>query len=349
MSSSPVLPVTWQRGEYGTFLVVIAVCAIAALWSTLRDGGGLSDSLITTNSIGLTQYSIAMLIRIFFRGRLPVLGIVLAIPAGFLLGSKIAGLAGGTDVASLMMADPVSMRRTILTAILIGVVVTAFFLYFSHSRGVREALERERLRAAEALQAETEARLAQLQAQIEPHFLFNTLANIRSLIREDPDAASLILEKLDTCLRTSLRRSRNLSATVGKELELIEALLAIAHARLGARLAYAISDASGLRAIALPPLLLQPLVENAIKHGIEPAIAGGRIDVRVERRGDEIELTVADTGIGLDPNAPEGVGLANIRARLESLYGERGRLSLYANSPSGVLAKLRIPWPKAPT
>jgi LytS/YehU family sensor histidine kinase len=286
-------------------------------------------------------------VRAFYRGRLPAWGIILAIPVGWVVGSKLASLTGVPDIAALMLENPGVMRRTILGALLIGIVVTAFFLYFSRSRGVAEALERERRRAAEALQAETAARLALLQAQIEPHFLFNTLANIQTLIKDEPDTAVLILEKLNAFLRTSLRRSRNASATVGEELEIVESLLAIAAARLGPRLDYEISVPQELRSAVLPPLLLQPLVENAIRHGIEPAVEGGTIRVDARRASDALELTVTDTGVGMSTDAPEGVGLANVRARLSSLYGPRGRLLLYANTPHGLIAKLIVPSPTA--
>jgi len=301
------------------------------------------NDLVTTNAIGLSQWMLAILVRLFFRGRLPVWGIALAIPAGFLLGSKLASLTGAPDIAVLMVRNPAMMRQTILTSLLIGIVVTAFFLYFSHTRGVREELERERRRAAEALQAETAARLALLQAQIEPHFLFNTLANIHSLIETHPGTASLILEKLNSYLRTSLRRTRQATSTLGEELELVETLLAIAAARLGPRLEYTVSAPEELRSHPLPPLLLQPLVENAILHGVEPAVSGGRIQVDVRKANDSLELDVTDTGVGLNDSAPQGVGLENVWARLASLYGKNGGLALYANVPHGVVAKLTVP------
>jgi signal transduction histidine kinase len=342
-ASPPILPTSWQSGELRLVLVVIAVCCASAAWSTLQMGGSFATNLLVTLAIGLSQLGLATLVRLFLKGRLPAGALLVAIPLGFVLGSKLASLAGAPDIAAEMFADPQRMRRAILTSALIGVVVTAFMLYFSHARGVSAALERERWRAAEALQAETAARLALLQAQIEPHFLFNTLANIHSLIKEDPDAASRILEELNCYLRTSLRRTREATTTVGDELELVTALLNIAHARLGRRLERTIAVAPELSRAGLPPLLLQPLVENAIRHGIEPAVDGGRIDIDVRRGADGLELTVADTGVGLDVKAPEGVGLANVRARLQSLYGEKGRLSLYANHPSGVVAKLVVP------
>lgn len=344
-ATSPILPTGWQQGEHRVVLVVIGVCCAAALWSTLQGGGTLADNLVVTNAIGLSQFSIATAVRLLYRGRLPVFGIVLAIPAGFMLGSKIAGLVGAPDVADELLQDPASLWRTILTVSLIGVVVTAFFLYFAHARNVREALDRERLRAAEALQAETAAQLALLQAQIEPHFLFNTLANIQSLIEEDPGAARRTLGKLDAYLRTSLQRTRAKTATVRDELEIVEALLSIARDRLGARFEYTIYVPAELETAPLPPLLLQPLVENAIRHGIEPAVEGGKIMVEVEECAETLELTVTDTGVGFDANAPQGVGLANVRARLASLYGEKGKLLLYPHAPHGVIAKLVVPYP----
>jgi signal transduction histidine kinase len=338
-----VLPDSWQKGEYVVVVVVSAACSVSSIFFTLLNGSSLTDNLITIHAVGFSQLALSTLVRLRFHGRLPALGLAFAILAGFVLGSKLASLVGAPDPAALVLQDPVAMRGFIGASLFVGVVVTAFFLYFSYTRGVREELERERRRAAEALQGETAARLALLQAQIEPHFLFNTLANIHALIEQDPTAASRTLEELNAYLRASLRRSRQMTATVGEEIELVEALLALGRARLGARLEHTVSVPPELRSIPLPPLLLQPLVENAIRHGIEPAIDGGKIDVDVRRSDAGLELTVTDTGAGLNANAPEGVGLANVRARLASLYGANGKLLLYGNAPRGVIARLIIP------
>ena len=326
-----------------TVLLIVAVCCWLSLFQAIQHPGSLANNLVISNAIGLSQWLISIVVRLFFRGRLPAWGVAVQIPIGFVLGSKLASLTGAPDVAVLMIRHPAATRQDLLGVLLIGVAVTAFFLYFSYTRGVREELERERRRAAEALQAETAARLALLQAQIEPHFLFNTLANIHSLIEDEPQTASLILEELNSYLRTSLRRTRQPTSTLGEELELVETLLAIAAARLGSRLEYTVCAPLELRSYPLPPLLLQPLVENAIKHGIEPSISGGTIRVEVRRERDVLELTVDDTGAGLNADSPEGVGLANVRARLANLYGEQGRLSLYAKTPRGVTAKLALP------
>ena len=326
--------------------ITLAVCCWVALWSALQyplSARSIGYSLLTSNAMGLSIWAITLLVRVPLHGRLPGWCLVIAIPAGFFAGSKIVTLFGAPDFAMSLVRNPEAMGRVILSQIMIGAVVTAFFLYFSHSQGVKRDLERERRRAAEALQAETLARLSLLQAQIEPHFLFNTLANIHSLIKEDPDAASLVLEQLNSYLRTSLRRTRQPTSTVGDELELVEILLAIAAVRLGSRLEYTIAAPAELRAAPLPPLLLQPLVENAVRHGIEPAVSGGQIRIEVKRTAESLELTVHDTGVGLNADAPKGVGLTNVRARLESLYGTRGRLEFYAGAPCGVIAKLIVP------
>jgi len=326
--------------------IIVAMCCWLGTWSALQypvSAKSIGNSLITSNSIGLTTYGLAMLVRVPLQGRLPVWGLVIAIFAGFFAGSRLGTLFGAPDFAMSLVRYPAAMSRVILSQVMIGMAVTVAFLYYSHAQGVKKDLERERRRAAEALQAETLARLSLLQAQIEPHFLFNTLANIHSLIKEDPDAASHVLEQLNAYLRTSLRRTREPTSTVGDELELVEILLAIAAVRLGSRLEYSISAPTELRSAPLPPLLLQPLVENAVRHGIEPAVAGGRIRIDVRRHDGALELTVDDSGVGLEAEAPKGVGLANVRARLESLYGPRGRLEFYAGEPHGVIAKLIVP------
>jgi signal transduction histidine kinase len=344
---APLLPVSWQKGEWRIVPIVIAMCCWLGVWSAIQYPGASAKavgySLITSNSIGLTTWALAMLARVPFRGRLPAWALSIAIVAGFFLGSRIGTLSGAPDFAMSLVRHPAVMSRVILSQVMIAIVITAFFLYFSHAQGVKKDLERERRRAAEALQAETLARLSLLQAQIEPHFLFNTLANIHSLIKEDPSAASTMLEQLNAYLRTSLRRTRQPTSTVGDELELVEILLAIAQARLGSRLQYTISVPPELRDAPLPPLLFQPLVENAVRHGIEPAVAGGQIRVEARRTEGALELSVNDTGVGLNSEAPKGVGLANIRARLESLYGTRGRLEFYSGEPHGVTARLIVP------
>lgn len=193
-----------------------------------------------------------------------------------------------------------------------------------------------------------EAELRLLQAQIEPHFLFNTLANVRSLIDFDPPAAGQLLDAFTDHLRVSLTSMRADAVPLERELELVGHYLRLMQLRMGERLSFSIEADPALRQQPVPPLLLQPLVENAIHHGLECCIDAGRIDIQAQRRGDLLVLSVRDNGVGLDaPKKRKGNGVAtqNIRERLASRYGERARLLLQSAPPRGTLATLEIPLP----
>jgi hypothetical protein len=196
----------------------------------------------------------------------------------------------------------------------------------------------------------TEARLQALQAQVEPHFLYNTLANVQALTEADPPAANAMVGHLIQYLRAALPKMRETTSTIGQEIELVTAYLNVLKMRMGARLDFGIDVPPELMSVPFPPLMLPSLVENAIKHGLEPLRDGGRIDV-VARRvssadGDRIRLEVRDTGKGLvdaPSTAGGGVGLTNLRERLAALYGDRGRFMLESNAPRGVVATIDIP------
>ncbi|MEN9397356.1 MAG: hypothetical protein RLZ81_1886 [Pseudomonadota bacterium] len=196
----------------------------------------------------------------------------------------------------------------------------------------------------------TEARLQALQAQVEPHFLYNTLANVQALNEVDPPAANQMVGHLIQYLRASLPKMRESTSTVGQELDLVRAYLNILQMRMGARLAFDISAPEDVLACAFPPMMLPSLVENAIKHGLEPQREGGRIDVVVQRLpqdgGECLRVQVRDTGKGLSDapvQAGGGVGLTNLRERLAALYGGRARFALAANEPRGVVASIELP------
>ncbi|MBL8524442.1 MAG: histidine kinase [Betaproteobacteria bacterium] len=196
----------------------------------------------------------------------------------------------------------------------------------------------------------TEARLQALQAQVEPHFLYNTLANVQALTEVDPAQANQMTGHLIQYLRSSLPKMRENTSTIGQEIELVRAYLNILKMRMGERLAFDIDCPADMNSISFPPLMLPSLVENAIKHGLEPQREGGRIDVVVSRvftaAGDRIRVAVKDTGRGLTDapvQAGGGVGLSNIRERLIALYGDQGKLTLESNEPKGVVATIEIP------
>ncbi|MFG6469046.1 sensor histidine kinase [Roseateles sp. BYS87W] len=199
----------------------------------------------------------------------------------------------------------------------------------------------------EALQARiTEAQLKLLQGQIEPHFLFNTLANVQSLIDFDPDRAKLMLERFTDYLRASLGQLRGDSSTLAQEFAMLEAYLGLMQLRMGERLRVDLDLPAELRAVELPPLLAQPLVENAIHHGLEPQIAGGTVQVRAWSADGRLHLEVADDGQGLDaPKRRPGNGLAlgNIRARLQARFGPNASLTLRPRVGGGTSARIEFP------
>ncbi len=196
----------------------------------------------------------------------------------------------------------------------------------------------------------TEARLQALQAQVEPHFLYNTLANVQALTEVDPAQANQMTGHLIQYLRSSLPKMRENTSTVGQEIELVRAYLNILKMRMGERLAFDIDCPADLMSSSFPPMMLPSLVENAIKHGLEPQREGGRIDVIVQpvftATGGRIKVSVKDTGRGLTDaptQAGGGVGLSNIRERLIAIYGDAAKLTLESNDPKGVVASIEIP------
>lgn len=196
----------------------------------------------------------------------------------------------------------------------------------------------------------TEARLQALQAQVEPHFLYNTLANVQALTEVDPAAANQMTGHLIQYLRSALPKMRENTSTIGQEIELVRAYLNILKMRMGDRLAFDIDCPADMNSIAFPPLMLPSLVENAIKHGLEPQREGGRIDVLVTpimtALGQRVRIAVKDTGRGLTDTPTQsggGVGLSNIRERLIAIYGEAGKLTLESNEPKGVVASIEVP------
>jgi len=214
--------------------------------------------------------------------------------------------------------------------------------------GRRRAAEREaegsRLEAscARLAQEATEARLALLQAQIEPHFLFNTLASVDHLIQIDPPAASRMQKHLIQYLRAAMPQMRESGSTLAREADLARAYLNILQTRMEERLSFAFDIPPDLADLPFPPMMLPTLVENAIKHGLEPKPEGGRIEIKAWREGPELMLSVSDNGAGFSATPGKGVGLANIRERLALLFGDRARLEIVDNAP-GARVTLALP------
>lgn len=230
----------------------------------------------------------------------------------------------------------------LMTAVLMVLVLSA-----GERRMRREAeaaRQQEQFAAAGRLVAE--ARLRALQAQIEPHFLYNTLANVVSLIDSQPAKARRMLERFIDYLRASLSASRAEHATLGSEADLAGAYLDVLGVRMEGRLRWRFELDAAMRALPVAPMLLQPLVENAIMHGIEPKLEGGEIVVRAGLNDDVLCVEVCDSGHGLrmaPPRPGGGVGLSNLRERLRQLYGTGAQLQLIENPTGGVTARLLLP------
>jgi len=209
------------------------------------------------------------------------------------------------------------------------------------------ALRRTEKAAAEQTVTEKEltvAKLSLLHAQVEPHFLYNTLASAQLLARSDPPRAEEMLGHLIQYLRHSLPRTEDELSTLGVELERALAYLEILKIRMGPRLAVQVDVPETLRATPLPPMMLQTLVENAIKHGLEPRTAGGTVWIRARRSDDEVAITVADDGDGFNAKTSgTGIGLKNVRERLRLVYAGRAALAVVANFPAGVAATITVP------
>jgi len=274
----------------------------------------------------------------------PVLRLTAAVAAGALIGVTLTILVKGYSWEHVQ-ARANLFGWNVFTAFVNGLLISLFFFVKQREARATAALhkaEAERhLMAKQAIEAE----LKLMQAQVEPHFLFNTLASVQYLTETDPREASRLLGHLIDYLRAALPQLRASSTTLGKEIGLAEAYLNILRMRMGPRLAFAIELPAGLAAHPFPPNLLISLVENAIKHGVEPMADGGTVSVRARREGAALVIDVEDTGRGPAGSVRGGlgVGLSNIRERLAALYGPRAQLRLTAAPPSGTCATLSIP------
>jgi sensor histidine kinase YesM len=229
------------------------------------------------------------------------------------------------------------------------------FTYKGRMQAEVKAAQATETAEAESLKRQVvEARMAAMQAQVEPHFLFNTLASIDHLIETDPARASVMQKNLIALLRASMPTMREASGgnggngvrDLGREIAVIRPYLEILKVRMEERLTTDIAVPDGLLSAEFPPMMIQTLVENAIKHGLEPKAEGGHLRVAAEIVHGKLQVSVADTGLGFGKaaTAGTGVGLANIRERLQLLYGPRASLTVTENQPSGTVVTITVPY-----
>ncbi|MDT8992017.1 histidine kinase [Curvibacter sp. APW13] len=272
--------------------------------------------------------------------------IALVVPVGSVLGF-IAGVALGDTLLGhhsmeYWTRDPRKAWGFLVLSLVCGIVITHFFASRAQLARARESAEIARRQAAEA-------QLRLLQSQLEPHMLFNTLANLRVLIGLDAERAQHMLDHLVNYLRATLDASRATEHSLQQEFDRLRDYLELMAVRMGARLRYRLDLPEDLAAHPVPPLLLQALVENAIQHGLEPKVDGGEVRVSAQRTGNTLALEVLDTGIGsrTDLNAPganrRGFGVEQVRERLATRYGNAAAIVFEAPHAGGTRANITIP------
>ncbi|EEF26572.1 conserved hypothetical protein [Ricinus communis] len=342
-------------------LIGVALTACVALLS--KEGtsvGHMGALILMSNLVGLIVHA-GILASNYLLGGWPrrarglprlMFNMVLmaaAVLAGVLLGNAI--LNRGSSL-HLLKNSAVVIQCLVIAAF---VALLMYMVRRAAERRHAIAMEAARQKEFEAASARmlAEARLRALQAQIEPHFLYNTLANVVSLIGPRPAQAQHMLERFIDYLRASLAASRGDEATLGSEAALIAAYLDVLAVRMGDRLRYRIDVPDELRQFRIAPMLLQPVVENAIAHGLEPKVEGGEIVLTARVEGEHVHVRISDTGVGLNDAAPRkpggGVGLSNLRERLASLYGSAAKVELLENQPCGMTVRLVLPLNVSPT
>jgi len=343
----------WARQLATNFLFLVAINFFIVVFITyvMRFGHGFFENLVFTFCVGTLMWLFLDAGRLMLWGtnKPPLFPFFLlclvSIPTARILGGIIAVNVFGMHDKNLQAIWEQNPLRFFIVTVLISTLIIWIFWNRSKVACLIADAETEKARVAAIEKQAMQAQLQLLQAQIEPHMLFNTLANLQGLIAVDPPRAQHMLDQLILYLRATLLSSRAEQTTLAHEFSLMDAYLELMSIRMGARLTYTLDLPDGLRDQAVPPMLLQPLIENAIKHGLEPKIDGGKITVTAKQEGTILLLSVADTGLGLQASTASNgthVGLANVRERLHALYGDRATFSLTANTPTGVLAQITI-------
>jgi sensor histidine kinase YesM len=356
LSSTPTAEL-WPDTLKGVLRAIAVAAVFWALAATLLYllSPGLDTwprLMVFHECVGMTMVACVLLLRrahAFSRfkpmARWFLIGVV-AIPTGFVVGHQFAFLLLGEPLRMVGYLS-VSLIPVLFTLLVGGVGL--------HYHATREQLAQEAAARSEAQRLAVESQLRLLQAQLEPHMLFNTLANLRSLVREDVDRAESMIDQLIVYLRSALAASQTESVALSREFAQLRAYLDIMALRMGPRLSFRLELPADLEATQVPPMLLQPLVENAIKHGLEPKVGPGSIEVvarAVTGIAAGIEIRVNDSGLGLPAHDEEeaaarpggtSYGLQHVRDRLQAVYGPAARLSLERRHPTGVSALVFIP------
>lgn len=325
-------------------LVVTAIAAAAVgsvVWIFLNT---YLDLLVTALCVGYTSMVLVTVAGNIRQDRLPrevmqMLGVV----TGSVLGTILAGVVKGRSFSSMFSERLSGVAISMGLGIGFGCVVLAAVILREKNARDQARIHRAESERHQLEKSILEARLQVMQAQVEPHFLFNTLANVQHLVETDPAAASRMLDSLIQYLRAALPQMREGATNLGRELDMARAFLEINRVRMGSRLDFAIEVPESLKERAFPPMMLISLVENAVKHGVDPCCESGSITIRAIENEGRLRVSVEDTGEGIKPKKGGGVGLANIRERLKALYGGAAKLVIEEKAPRGVVASIEVP------
>ena len=337
-----------------TLVVVLAIQLACALGIALSKG--MQPGLLAatwTQFVLLVVGTTPMLLGIVVTGNLGppggaarLVALALAVVGGFALATcaRLAALHFlGVRIDTQYVVNV--LRFAGPRFLLLGTLMALALEFFRHAQHADAAARQAEVDRA-ALEREWDAaRLNMLRAQVEPHFLFNSLAHLRHLCETDVQRGRAMLDSLMAYLAAALPKMRQSETTLGEEADLAAAYLQVQQMRMGRRLSYSVDIAPALRTLAMPPMMLMTLVENAVKHGLQPARQGGTLRISAARGSGDWQLSVADTGVGIAPGAGSGTGLSNIRARLAAQFGERAALVLQGNDLGGVTAAITLPLP----
>ena len=305
--------------------VTVVFCTLVATVLTLLNQA-VWLNYVASYSIGITCMSLQLWAherrpKTWNREWVTVITGIVSLALGLLIG----GALGAFDPLYFFRTSPIGVVIGGIACIVAGFVILVMG-YIRDLEAERDAVRQQELVMERELAT---AQLQTLQAQIEPHFLFNTLANVQALIESNPSKAARLLDSLTQLFRVSLDYSRARTGSIQQEIELVSSYLAVQQVRMGERLSYEIDIQDGLYEMTLPPFLVQPLVENAIKHGLEPSADAGRVDVRVGRSESSICIVVVNT---FEPDHAQvdgsGVGITNVKERLKSVYADAATLQI---------------------
>lgn len=332
------------------FVMLITGVIAVVLWATSFHNHSLDIQLVYSYAIATPIWFLTDIVRQRLFPNLPhqpwtyhgrvVLFIGVSIVLGYVLGTMVGDRYSGFSTFQLLEFAP----KRFLGLIVLAVAISGAFVSFFYQQNKLHVVQ----------QQATEAKLQLLQSQLEPHMLFNTLANLRVLIDLDSVRATAMLDRLIDYLRATLGASRVTSHALSLEFERLDDYLALMQVRMGQRLNYRLDLPDTLKATSCPALLLQPVVENAVLHGLEPSATGGEIIVSASLDdtplGPQLVLVVTDTGIGFattqddaSSESHSGFGLAQLRERLATLYGLRARIEIASVQPSGTQVTIYIP------